>query len=372
MAERSSFFDSINRDRVYYAADFASHLAEYFTNGIFNNGLMVVANNDMTVSVKTGSANINGYKYKLDTNPKRISVSNADGILNRIDNIVIRLDLPDRKITTEIVQGSFAENPIAPALKRGTSIYDLRIAKISVPAGTTEITQDLITDCRFNSDDCGNVICAVQTPDFTDISKQYDTVFNKWFDNVKTVLSGDVAGNLKLEINKLSEDLKDEMDAEKTKIEELNNTVSRINNDVGKMNLLKIQVTDRGTNNNGSYIRYSDGTMRCWKIVEVEAGGTKWENLYYSDHNMGRWAKEFKTLISSKATVFSKQFWCTQENQTCENAGTVRCFRPNANTTSVTISIEAWGYYIEDHNNLQNIDRVYTLEGSTGTGSTYG
>ena len=205
MAERSSFFDSIDRDRVYYAADFASHLAEYFTNGIFNNGLMVIANDDMTVSVKLGSANINGYKYKLDTNPKKISVANADGILNRIDNIVIRLDLPNRKITAEIVQGSFTENPIAPALERGISIYDLRIAKISIPAGTTAISQDLITDCRFDSNDCGNVICAVQNPDFTDISKQYDAAFNTWFNKIKANLSGDVAGNLQQEIDILED-----------------------------------------------------------------------------------------------------------------------------------------------------------------------
>jgi len=166
-------------------------------------------------------------------------------------------------------------------------------------------------------------------------------------------------------LNQIQGNIIEEITTEKEKTEELNNTVSSIKNDVGKMNLLKIQITERGTNSNGSYIRYSDGTMRCWKIIDVEAGGTKWENLYYSDHNMGKWAKEFKTLISSKATVFSKQFWCTQENQTCKNAGTVRCFRPNANTTSVKILIEAWGYYIEDHNDLQNIDRVYTLSGSS-------
>lgn len=227
MAEKSSFFDSVNADRVYYAADWASHMAEYFTNGIFNNGLKVVANNDMSVSIQLGAANINGYKYKLDTNSKVIDVANADGILNRIDNIVIRLDIPNRQVTAEIVQGNFSENAVAPALTRGTSVYDLRIAKISIPAGTTSITQDLITDCRFNSNDCGNVICAVQSPDFTDILNQYEALwdslitekagsfeqwfkektqnFDVWFEKIKDQLSGDIAGKLQLQVNELQQ-----------------------------------------------------------------------------------------------------------------------------------------------------------------------
>lgn len=223
MAEKSSFFDSINKDRAYYAADFASHMAEYFTNGIFNNGLKVTANNDMSVSVQLGAANINGYKYKLDTNPKVIEVANADGILNRIDNIVIRLDIPNRQITTEIINGNFAEKAIAPVLSRGTSVYDLRIAKINIPAGTTAITTDLIEDTRFNSSDCGNVICAVQNPNFTDILAQYTALwdkmiknqttdfenwfenqsqnFDKWFQEMKNQLSTDAAGNLQLQLD---------------------------------------------------------------------------------------------------------------------------------------------------------------------------
>lgn len=134
----------------------------------------------------------------------------------------------------------------------------------------------------------------------------------------------------------------------------------------------KVEVVEYGTDDNGSYIKYSDGTMRCWKIVDVEAGGTKWtDTLYYSDHNMGKWAQEFKTIITSKATVFSKQFWCTQEGQSCKNAGTVRCFRPNVSKQNVRILIEAWGYYTEDGQGLEGLE--YTLSGGGGLGpGTFG
>ena len=124
----------------------------------------------------------------------------------------------------------------------------------------------------------------------------------------------------------------------------------------------KVEVIEQGKNNNGSYIKYSDGTMKCWKILDVKAGGTKWtDTLYYSDHNMGKWAQEFRTIITSKATVFSKQYWCTQEEQTHESAGTVRCFRPNASKQDVRLMIEAWGYYTEDGGDLDGLE--YTLIG---------
>ena len=77
MSEKSSFFDSVNADRVYHAADWALHMAQYFTNGIFNNGLSVVSNNDMSVTVNIGDANISGYRYKNDSQ-KVINVANAE------------------------------------------------------------------------------------------------------------------------------------------------------------------------------------------------------------------------------------------------------------------------------------------------------
>ena len=119
--ERYSFFNDINDDRVYFAEDFARHLAKYFTNGIFNNELQVLSNDDMSVILRPGSANINGYRYDNDQQ-KILTIENADGVLNRIDNIVVRLDLVNRDITTQVIKGSFADEPIAPPLVRTSTI----------------------------------------------------------------------------------------------------------------------------------------------------------------------------------------------------------------------------------------------------------
>ncbi len=199
--EKYTFFNDVDNDRIYFAEDFARHLAMYFTNGIFNNGCQVLASNDaMSVNIKSGSANINGYRYDNDS-LKQLTVENADGVLSRIDNVVIRLDLTNRLISAQIIKGAFAENPIAPILVRTSTIYDLRIAKISIPAGTTEITQDLITDTRYVTSDCGNVVSTVQTIDTEGLFIQFEEIFNSWFSNIKTQLSTDAAGNLQLQIN---------------------------------------------------------------------------------------------------------------------------------------------------------------------------
>ena len=136
--EKSSFFNDVNNDRCYYAEDFARHLARFFTNGIFNNGCQVIANNDMTITVQSGAANINGYRYDNENN-KILTVENADGALNRIDNVVIRLDLIERTITAQVVKGGFSNEPTEPELVRTSNIYDLRIAKIIKMSITNEI-----------------------------------------------------------------------------------------------------------------------------------------------------------------------------------------------------------------------------------------
>lgn len=213
--EESSFFNDVDGDRIYYAEDFAEYFIPFFTNGIFNNGCQVLGNtNDMAVNVSTGRAFINGYRYR-NKQSKTLTIENADGVLNRIDNIVIRLDLTNRNISTQVIKGSFLNNPVAPDLTRTSTIYDLRIAKVYISAGTTEITQDLIEDCRFINSDCGNVISPIKTPDTEQLFIQMQAIFDKfiadstngfdtWFDSIKNQLDSDAAGNLQNQINNLN------------------------------------------------------------------------------------------------------------------------------------------------------------------------
>ena len=199
--EQYSFFNSVNGDRRYDASDLAEFFLPFFTNGIFNNGLKVTADEGMKINIATGRAYCNGHRYINKDTVLTKTIDIADGEQSRIDNVVLRVDETNRTFTCQIVKGSYSSNPVAPSLVRDTTTYDLRLATISVPAGVTEITDDLIKDCRFNSDDCGNVVQAVQTIDTTNIFAQYEAKFNELFNQMKGILSEDSAGQLLVEIN---------------------------------------------------------------------------------------------------------------------------------------------------------------------------
>lgn len=211
--EKFSFFNDIDDDRVYFAEDFARHLAKYFTNGIFNNELRVISNNDMTVTIKEGDANIEGYRY-TNTGDLTKTIDTADGALKRIDNVVIRLDLTNRLISAQIIKGTFSDSPSAPSLVRSSTTYDIKLAEIYVDNGVTSITQSAIKDTRFDKNVCGNVVSTVETIDTTDvynqlytkfeeIIQQETTEFTAWFNRIKNQLDTDAAGHLAAEINKI-------------------------------------------------------------------------------------------------------------------------------------------------------------------------
>lgn len=204
--EKSSFFNDINDDRIYFAEDFARHLKKYFTNGVFNNELQVIANNDMTITIREGDANIEGYRY-TNTGDLTKTIENADGALKRIDNVVIRLDLTNRLISAQIIKGTFSDTPKAPDLVRSSTIYDLKLAEIYIDKGITSITQSAIKDTRLDNVVCGIVMSPVSTLDLSDLYLQLytrfeeyidqtESTFAEWFNKIKNQLDEDAAGKL--------------------------------------------------------------------------------------------------------------------------------------------------------------------------------
>lgn len=286
--EKFSFFNDVNDDRVYYAEDWARHLKKYFTNGIFNNELNVVSNNDMTITIKEGDANIEGYRY-TNTGDLVKTIDNADGTLNRIDNVVLRLDLTNRLISAQIIKGTFADKPVAPELVRTSTIYDLRIAKISIPAGTTTITQDLITDTRFITSDCGNVISTVQTPDTENLFIQMQTLFEKqinelnnnfeiWFDSIKNQLDSDAAGNLQNQINNLNSN---KVDNAKYDLDSNNLQLLANGKNVGDSVHIPTGITDTATGEEDLKIINNKGVVKFSLEGKTEQKTYTGKNLFY-------------------------------------------------------------------------------------------
>lgn len=206
--ERSSFFNAELKgeeyDRVYLAEDYARYFASFIGNGVFptpSSNLQVVADGTtMNLTLKLGKAWINGYFYE-NTEDLLLNVDVADGVLNRIDRVVVRLDFINREIKTYIKKGSFASSPVAPTLQRDSDMYELGIADIKINKGATKIVQADITDLRQNSNYCGLVSGVVEQIDTTNLFTQFQSSFDLWFEHIKGQLSEDAAGNLQLQID---------------------------------------------------------------------------------------------------------------------------------------------------------------------------
>ena len=219
--EKSSFFNSevVNGqyDRLYLAEDFASYFASFIGNGVFPNpstNLQVTAEgNSMKVIVAPGKAWINGYYYINDSN-LNLTLNVADGVLKRIDRVVVRLDHTARTITTKIRQGAFASNPVAPTLQRDADAYEIAIADIAVANGAISILNSNITDLRLNKNVCGVVHGTVDQVDTTTIFNTYQKYldekmssneFQAWLNGIKDKLdpNSDAAAQLLLLIQQL-------------------------------------------------------------------------------------------------------------------------------------------------------------------------
>lgn len=321
--EKFSFFNDVHDDRVYYAEDWARHLKKYFTNGIFNNELNVLANNDMTITIKEGDANIEGYRY-TNTGDLVKTIDNADGTLNRIDNVVLRLDLTNRLISAQIIKGTFADKPVAPELVRTSTIYDLRLAKISIPAGTTTITQDLITDTRFITSDCGNVISTVQTPDTENLFIQMQTLFEKqinelnnnfeiWFDSIKNQLDSDAAGNLQNQINNLNSN---KVDNAKYDLDSNNLQLLANGKNVGDSVHIPTGITDTATGEEDLKIINNKG------VVKFSLDG-KTEQKTYTGKNILDYVSNLKASSDGLTSVINDDGSITTSGKPSSNYRTI-------------------------------------------------
>lgn len=203
--EKSGIFNSVNGDRKYLASDFANYFNSFIENGIFPNpstNLQVIANSNMTITIKAGKAWINGFIYYNDSD-LILPIGVADGVLKRIDRIAVQYSLVNREIKSVVKKGVFSSNPVASNLQRDADKYELGIADISIAAGAVSIQQININDQRYNDSLCGIVNSLIRV-DTTTLFDQFTDGFNAWFDGIKGQLGTDAAGNLQNQINSLN------------------------------------------------------------------------------------------------------------------------------------------------------------------------
>lgn len=163
-------------DRAISSQPLKNLIHRLFSDGILpdiSTNLQVVAGESgMTVTVKVGFCIIQG-GLKLEENERTLSIQAADSNYSRIDSVIMRWNdnVDYRECDLYVIQGTAAANPVRPELTREGGIYELGLADILIPAQSTTISNERITDTRYEAARCG-VISSISEFDTTFIYNQ--------------------------------------------------------------------------------------------------------------------------------------------------------------------------------------------------------
>lgn len=175
--EYSGFF---NGDQEYGQDEFN----RYFDN-IYESGVSVKADNAMTLGVinegntiivESGFAIIKGF-YLYNDNNKSLTVT-ADSNYDRIDRVVVRLNISTSKVSIEIKKGLAGSKPQPPSLQRDNLIYELSLSQIYIPRSGNVV----LIDERYRNELCG-AIRPKNLSEFNSMIKGFTVQFDKWFDS---------------------------------------------------------------------------------------------------------------------------------------------------------------------------------------------
>lgn len=256
MSVSSGFFNSLNGDRKYNAAQMSAIFDGLIIDGVFasiGTAFAVKAAGGLTVNVGIGKAWFD-HTWTVNDSILPMTAPEAEVLLDRIDAVVLEVNGTEsvRENTIKFVKGNPSSAPSRPTLTNEGNVHQYPLCYIYRKYGTAVINQaditpmvgtestpfvtgilqtisldellgkwqdelDRFTDARSQEVDDW---IAQEESDFTawfnkmkaDL-QQEQTVFDQWiaseqadflawYNQMKDQLSGDVAGNLQLEIDK--------------------------------------------------------------------------------------------------------------------------------------------------------------------------
>lgn len=209
MTVSSGFFNSVNHDRLYDAEQMSSIFDGIIEDGVYESigeAFMVTAYSDAndTVIVGTGRAWFD-HTWTLNDTQFSITLSPPNTLLGRIDSIVIDVDRRDtvRKNSIILVEGEYAETPVAPTLINEELHKQYPIANIQVDSGVSgPVSQSKIT-YLVGTDPCPIVTGPLEAFNISNYFQQMESEFEIWFEGVKDILDTNVAMDLQNQINEL-------------------------------------------------------------------------------------------------------------------------------------------------------------------------
>lgn len=256
MSVSSGFFNSLNGDRKYNAAQMSAIFDGLIIDGVFasiGTAFAVKAAGGLTVNVGIGKAWFD-HTWTVNDSILPMTAPEAEVLLDRIDAVVLEVNGMEsvRKNTIKFVKGNPSSAPSRPTLTNEGNVHQYPLCYIYRKYGTAVINQaditpmvgtestpfvtgilqtisldellgkwqdelDRFTDARSKEVDDW---IAQEESDFTawfnkmkaDLQQEQTVLdqwiaseqadFLAWYNQMKDQLSGDVAGNLQLEIDK--------------------------------------------------------------------------------------------------------------------------------------------------------------------------
>ena len=147
---------------ITYDADDASGFLSTRLSGVYSaeEDFSVTAQSGLSVQVSAGQAWVRPARFKgrsiIMEQPTTVVLTEADPVRSRIDRIVLRYDAAAKKTSLQVLDGTpDSAAPAAPEISRTELVYDLCLAEIRRPAGSTSVTAADITDTRADEAICG-------------------------------------------------------------------------------------------------------------------------------------------------------------------------------------------------------------------------
>ena len=147
---------------ITYDADDASGYLATRLSGVYSaeEDFAVTAQGGLSVQVSAGQAWVRPARFKgrsiIMEQPTTVVLTEADPVRSRIDRIVLRYDAAAKKTSLQVLDGTpDSAAPAAPEISRTELVYDLCLAEIRRPAGSTSVTAADITDTRADETVCG-------------------------------------------------------------------------------------------------------------------------------------------------------------------------------------------------------------------------
>lgn len=206
---RFGFFDAVETapgvyDRVYNAEEFSVPFSALIDTGVLEgagDSLEVTTDgSSMQTTIGTGVAFIRG-RYAENTSPREHTHDTETVGVDRIDRIVVRLDLrPEaRHVESFVKKGVASANPVPPALQRDENVYEISLAQVRIRGGQTFISPSDITDERGDENICpwarSKVLPHIDSQDVVDLRQDVVDLRNDFENHVlKTPAQDNVHG----------------------------------------------------------------------------------------------------------------------------------------------------------------------------------